>query len=133
MQTVPTVQMYMARTLYTIEAGEPLKKAEDMMSKLGIRHLPVMQKEKIVGILSDRDVKLAGSIMGSESEKLPVVDVCNQNPYTVEPNTPLSVVAATMADKHYGSAIVLENRKLAGIFTTVDACRVLSDLIQVRL
>ena len=132
MHAEPTVQMYMARVLQTIEAGESLKKAEEVMSKQGIRHLPVLQKGVVVGVLSDRDIKLAGSIMGNESAKLPVIDVCTGNPYTVEPEAPLQEVAKTMADKHYGCVLVLENKKLVGIFTTVDACRVLADLIGVR-
>lgn len=35
-----------------------------------------------------------------------------------------------MAKKHFGSAIVMENAKLVGIFTTVDACRALSEFIE---
>jgi acetoin utilization protein AcuB len=130
--SIPTVQMYMARVLHVVEASDPLSKAEELMSTFGIRHLPVLQKEKVIGILSDRDVKLAGSIMGAEAAKLPVIDVCSQNPYMVEPNTPLSEVAAKMADKQYGSVLVLENKKLVGIFTTVDICRVLCDMIKVK-
>ena len=132
MSKVPTIQMYMARVLSTIEASEPLKKAAEMMSKLNIRHLPVLQKGKVVGILSDRDVKLAGSMVGAEAEKLPVIDVCSGNPYTVGPDAPLSEVSRIMADKHYGSALVLDDQELVGIFTTTDACRVLADMITMK-
>jgi acetoin utilization protein AcuB len=38
-----------------------------------------------------------------------------------------------MAAKKYGSAIVMQNGKVVGIFTTVDACQALADLLQTRL
>lgn len=127
----PMIHMYMATIVHSIEAGEPLEDAAELMKKLSIRHLPVTLKGKLVGILSERDVNLAGSIMGDESNKLPVIDVCNQHPYTVSPETSLADVATTMADKHYGSAIVVKDGKLAGIFTAIDACRVLADLVKI--
>ena len=132
MKTAPTIQMYMALVVQTVEAGETLKTAEEMMTRKAIRHLPVMQKGQVIGIVSDRDVKLAGSIMGSEADKLPVIDVCNQNPYKVRVDAPVGEVAAKMAEKHYGSVLVMDGEKLVGIFTTVDACRVLADLIKLK-
>jgi acetoin utilization protein AcuB len=49
-------------------------------------------------------------------------------PYTVGPGTPLDEVVSTMAEKKFGSAVVVQNNKIVGIFTTVDACQALSDL-----
>jgi acetoin utilization protein AcuB len=127
----PAIQMYMSMAMNSIQAGELLEKAMVLMEKQKIRHLPVMMKDKVIGMLSDRDIKLAGSILGEDANKLPVIDVCNQSPYTVSPETPLRTVATTMADKQYGSAIVLKDGKLVGIFTTTDACRALSDIIRI--
>ena len=102
------------------------------MSELGVRHLPVMNQGEIVGIISDRDIKLASGIEGIDADKFPVIDVCAGNPYRVEPDTSLRDVANTMASKHYGSAIVVQNGKVVGIFTTVDACRALAEIIETR-
>lgn len=129
-QMNPTIKMYMAMALHSIEAGESIEKAGDLMAKQDIRHLPVMSKGKVIGILSDRDIKLAGSVLGDAANKLPVLDACQQKPYIVDPETPLAAVATEMADKHYGSAIVVSSGKLVGIFTTVDACRALADVLR---
>ncbi len=128
----PMIQKFMTTVPQWIHAGETLQKAEDMMKKLGIRHLPVMDKDKVVGILSDRDIKLAQGIAGVDPTVVPVIDVCPENPYTVDPETPLHEVARVMASKHYGSAIVVQNGKLVGIFTTVDACRAIVEIIETR-
>ena len=62
-----------------------------------------------------------------------VEEAMTEQPYTVEPETPLDQVARTMAEKKFGSAVVLQNHKVVGIFTTVDACQALSELLQTRL
>jgi acetoin utilization protein AcuB len=53
--------------------------------------------------------------------------------YAVSPNTPLDEVATTKAEQKYGSALVVQNEHIVGIFTTVDACRALAELLGTRL
>lgn len=53
--------------------------------------------------------------------------------YAVDPNTSLDVVAEALAEHKYGSAVVLQNGKVVGIFTTNDACRALAELLHSRL
>jgi acetoin utilization protein AcuB len=128
----PVIQKYMSIAPYTIEARETMRSAIDMMAKNQIRHLPVVDRGELVGLVSDRDLKMAEGIDGIDPEAVPVIDVCHESPYKVEPNTLLSDVARTMAQKHYGSALVVSNGKLVGIFTTVDACRALQEILQQR-
>ena len=52
-----------------------------------------------------------------------------QDPYAVPPETPLAEVAATMAERQFGSAIVTDGRGAIGIFTTMDALRALASLL----
>ena len=118
----------------TIEEDKTVQEALQMMTEYQIRHLPVTKNEKIVGIISDRDIKWAIAVFGKAKagavwggNKLPVGEICHLNPYSVTPNTPLREVAKTMAEKHYGSAIVMENGKLAGIVTTIDICRYVAE------
>lgn len=128
----PTIQKYMTVQPYSITAAEPLSKAQQLFSKHGIRHLPVMEGDRIAGLLSDRDVKLALGSVGADASRQTAGDVCVSDPYVVDPDTHLSDVARTMASKHYGSAVVVQNGKLVGIFTTVDACRALAEIIETR-
>lgn len=101
-----------------------LKKAEEQMKKFQIRHLPVLAGGKIVGILSDRDLKLAAKFGG----ELTVQDVMTSDPYVVGPDTPVAEVFGKMAEHKYGAALVAEKAKVVGIFTAVDAFKILSEI-----
>jgi acetoin utilization protein AcuB len=52
--------------------------------------------------------------------------------YCVDPHVPLRDVALAMAEHKYGSAVVMSGQKVVGIFTTVDACRALADLLHAK-
>ena len=133
MKGEPTIQDFMTQQPQSIGFGESLEKARDMMSKYGIRHLPVTKDGNLVGILSERELNIACGIESIDPEHLLVVDVCSDNPYVVTPDTPLWQVARVMADKCYGSALVAEDGELMGIFTTVDACRALYQVLEERM
>jgi acetoin utilization protein AcuB len=125
----PTIRQYMTRIPYTVEAAATLHVALGRMQEYGIRHLPVTDKGRIVGMLSDRDVKLVAGIEGVKLDKTLVIDACHGAPFVVSPDASLRRVAAAMAKKRYGSAIVAERGRPVGIFTTVDACRALAALV----
>jgi acetoin utilization protein AcuB len=57
----------------------------------------------------------------------------SQGVYTVSPEAPLDEVVNEMAAKKYGSAIVVQNNKVVGIFTTVDVCTAFAELLHGRL
>lgn len=102
--------------------------AAEYMKQMEFRHLPVVENGKVVGILSERDLKQAELL--SDSMQLLVCDVMTPNPYCVELDTPLSVVAREMATKKYGCVVVMNNvNQIVGIFTTTDGMRILSEIL----
>lgn len=129
MRTEPTIQKFMTLQPQSIESRESVVTAQKLMKRFGIRHLPVTTDGILVGILSERELNLAIGMEVLDHEQLPVIDVCSEKPYIAYPETPLREVVTVMAREHLGSAIVMENAKLTGIFTTVDACRVLGSLL----
>ena len=92
------------------------------MLEKSIRHLPVMDKGRLYGVLSDRDVKLACAVADNVTD-LEVKDACVANPFTFSESTLLSTVLQEMASRRFGSALIVKNGKLTGVFTTTDACR----------
>lgn len=130
-KTEPLIRHFMTRQPHAVEAGETVQNAGKMMTELGVRHLPVMENEKVTGIISDRDIKMVFSLIEETPNLFLVKDISYENPYTADIETPLKSVVMEMADKSYGSAIIVQNQKLAGVFTTVDACRALTSLLKV--
>jgi acetoin utilization protein AcuB len=114
---------------HSIHAGAALEEARALMDGHAIRHLPVMSDRTVIGIISDRDLQLVLGLEGTNPARFVVSDICHRKPYVVEPDTLLREVAGTMAERHIGSAIVMQGEKLLGIFTTVDACRALVSVL----
>jgi acetoin utilization protein AcuB len=130
---IPAIQKYMTTTPHTIGSDQTIAKAASIMSEHRIRHLPVLRGGQLLGVLSDRDVKLIEGFRDVDATKTTVEEAMTDQPYTVSPETPLDEVVGTMAEKKYGSAVVVQNHKVVGIFTTVDACQALHELLQTRL
>ncbi len=127
----PQVIAFMTPFPYTVDADAPLAVAHRLMREHNFRHLPVTSGGALVGILTDRDIKLIlGPDFGGASEQeLKVRDAYVERPCVVPASTPVAVVASTMAEHHIGSAIVTKNDKLVGIFTVTDACRALARVL----
>ncbi len=130
---IPTIQKYMTTSPHSIGVEQPLSKAHDVMRELKIRHLPVLHGGKLVGMLTDRDLHLVESLAGVDPTKVKVEDAMATVVYAVPPESPLDEVVDTMAEHKYGSAVIMQNEKVVGIFTTVDVCRALAELLRTRL
>jgi acetoin utilization protein AcuB len=116
---------------YFVDSDDPLGRLEKMMDDRGIRHLPVQEKGKLVGIVSERDLhhRLPRNAPAEAKSQLRAHDVMVANPYVVNFNTPLSEVVAQMGLRHIGSAIVTRRGKLAGILSATDVCRIFAEYL----
>ena len=129
MKAMPKIQKVMTAMPHTIGADITLKKAMEMMREFRIRHLPVQKAGQLVGVISDRDIKLARSFQGPG--ELLVDDVMSPDPYVIAPEAQLDEVVLEMAEHKYGCAIVQQpNGKVVGIFTDNDALRVLGETLR---
>lgn len=128
----PQILAFMTPFPFSIDIEAPLAEAHAFLRERRIRHLPVTREGELAGVLSDRDIKLAlGPDLGSPPEReLRVSDVYQPECYVVDAAELLEEVAARMAERHVGSALVTRAGKLVGIFTTTDACRALARLLR---
>ncbi len=126
MNKIPSIQSVMTPFPYSISTEAPLRRARQMMLEHEVRHLPVVRKGKLAGVITDRDLKRAlDPAMGlPPKDELFVSDVMVHNAYVVETSERLDYVLLAMAEEHIGCALVVKEGKLVGIFTTTDACRV---------
>jgi acetoin utilization protein AcuB len=116
---------------HSIDIDAPLTNARQMMREGHFRHLPVTSSGDVVGVVTDRDIKLLlGPDFGNPDEReLKVHDAYIDKPCVVSASTPVAAVARTMAEHYIGSAIITKNDKLVGIFTVTDACRALAEIL----
>jgi acetoin utilization protein AcuB len=132
-KVIPTIQKYMTTSPHSVGVEQSLAKAHVMMREFKIRHLPVLHGGKLVGMLTDRDLHLVESLKDVDPEKVTVEDAMSNVVYSVSPDTQLDDVVRTMGQHKYGSAVVMQNDKVVGIFTTVDLCRAFAELLETRL
>jgi acetoin utilization protein AcuB len=114
----------------TIGTDQTLAVAHRKMRDNGIRHLPVLDGGELVGVVSIRDLHFLETLASVDPEQVFVEEAMTPDPYTVSPEAPLGDVAREMADHKYGCAIVVREGKVMGVFTTVDALRVLSRMLE---
>jgi acetoin utilization protein AcuB len=128
----PQVVAFMTPFPYSIDVDAPLEDAHRLMREHGFRHLPVISDRQIVGVLTDRDIKLVlGPDFGCPGEQtLRVRDAYVERACVVPASTSVARVARVMAENHIGSAIVTKHDKLVGIFTVTDACRALAEVLE---
>lgn len=132
-KSIPTVEKYMTTQLHTIGADQTLNKAEKVMGELRIRHLPVLESGKLIGILTDRDIKMVETFKDVDPLETSVREAFTEEPYSVSPKAPLTEVTAEMARHKFSCALVVDNHKLVGIFTWIDALNAFHDLLETRL
>lgn len=127
----PSVSHYMTVQPWTIHRDATLRDAHMLMHQHHIRHLPVLDKNgELVGIVTDRDLRLVEATIDVDINKTHVDQAMTENPFIVTGDTALEEVVSIMSDHKYGSAIVVGRDGVEGIFTAVDACRALAEVLQ---
>ena len=121
----------MTRNVVCVQANDALESARDIMGEWEIRHLPVVDDGKVIGILSDRDILLHTSV-GQEGEMvvedLEVGDVMTRNLITCGPTDSIAKIATIMTDRKIDSLPVIEaDGELVGLVTSTDLLELLKE------
>ncbi|HHQ48192.1 MAG TPA: CBS domain-containing protein [Acidobacteria bacterium] len=99
-----------------------LDEAYAVMRAKGVRHLPVVEKDRLVGIVTDRDLRLATSCLSDRpfSPEARLREVMKFPVHTADPLDPVEVVARTMRELKIGCMPVVEDGHPVGIITGID-------------
>jgi acetoin utilization protein AcuB len=130
---VKKVSDLMQRQVFSVQVDDPIDRVFFLFHYEKIRHLPVLEKTKIVGIVSDRDLykalgprsRRAGFDSSRDETSLYVIPkkvkhIMRRGVITVGPDTTLSEAATLMAKRKIGALPVLKTGKLVGIVTATD-------------
>jgi acetoin utilization protein AcuB len=136
------VRRRMQTKIFTIQKDEPVEKAQTLMAMHNIRHLPVLDGNRLVGILSDRDVRgvliphrLSGSKTCQSAFYLPrdvmVEEAMSSDPLSVAPGSDIEEAARILMKHKIGCLPVIEGDKVVGIITDTDILWVFCEIMGV--
>jgi len=131
------VRKIMMGSPVTLTPDDTLDLANNVISLGRIRHIPVVEKGKLVGLLSERDLigaaanRIFGLNQKSKSALLKtesVKSIMKKRLVTVTPDTPIKDAARLMADKKIGCVPVISAGALVGLVTTTNVLRYLESI-----
>ena len=117
----------------TVPRGATLDRAMDLMDEHDIRHLPVLDREGLAGVVSDRDVlEATGWLSPRQREVIEapggvVDDVMRSPAAAVSPDDPISRALGLIVQRRIGCVTVVRDGSLEGIVTEVDILRAYAD------
>jgi len=116
------VNEIMRKPVTVIHPGATLGEAFQIFQSRGFRHLPVMDEGRLVGVLTDRDLRFATSSLSSAPRTVddPVSSAVNSPVLTADPLDPVEDAARIMRDRKLGCLPVMDGSELVGILTGMD-------------
>jgi acetoin utilization protein AcuB len=129
------VSELMNRELITVAPEDSVEEAVKLLRRRGIRHLLVMKKGRLVGIISDRDLKRAldpakttKKLMGVGGlyflmEPILIEEIMTPNPVTIGPDTSIDHAAFIIVERRFGALPVVQDGDTVGIVTETDLLR----------
>lgn len=115
------VRDWMSRKPAAVQADSPIGAAVALMRGAEIRHVLVMEGDRLTGILSSRDL---GRLAGDASPALlsaPVSRIMTEDPVTVAPEAPVTTAARVFLEMKIGALPVRDGDEIIGILTIADA------------
>jgi CBS domain-containing membrane protein len=132
-----TVKEIMIGSPVTLAPNDTLDLANDVISLGRIRHIPILDNGKLVGLISGRDLigaaanRIFGLKQKSRSALLKselIKNIMKKRVITVTPDTPIKAAAMLMANKKVGCVPVLSDGALVGLVTTTNVLHYLGSI-----
>lgn len=120
---------WMTETVLAVETYDSIAIARQLMAKHRINQLPVLEKDQLVGLVTDRDIRDAyptsmmidqTKVIDSFAEKVTVEEVMTHDVLIVRPETPLATAVGLLRKHRIGSLPVVQDKTLVGIITRSD-------------
>jgi acetoin utilization protein AcuB len=122
-----TVREIMATDPVTVGPRETARHAWKLMRDHRFRHLPVVAGGRLVGVLSDRDLRPV--LLSPALARARVVELMSERLTTIHPGAPIEEAASLLVVKKIGCLPVVEGDRLVGIVTKTDLLAVLVEVL----
>lgn len=110
----------MTREVISVHNSDTVETAAQLMKQYNIGSVPVCEDEKVIGIITDRDITLRSASSGQNVMRQTVREIMTSNPVTVSSNTDVHEAARIMGERQIRRLPVVENGKLVGIVSIGD-------------
>jgi tRNA nucleotidyltransferase (CCA-adding enzyme) len=117
---IPTAREIMSCPVRTVDSETSVDKARELMIRYGHTGFPVLEGEKLVGIISRRDLEKASHHGLGHA---PVKGYMNKKPLTVSPDMPVKKIQQQLIEYNVGRFPVIEGDSMIGIVTRTDVLR----------
>jgi acetoin utilization protein AcuB len=127
------VSKLMSRKLITVTPDDSVERAVQLLRQRGVRHLLVLKDGRLVGIVSDRDLKRALDPAKVRKRKLLnlgglffllepflIREIMSRDVVSIDPNATAQMAASLMLEMKFGALPVVKNNRLLGIITETD-------------
>jgi acetoin utilization protein AcuB len=118
------VQDIMTRKVVAIDPEMPIIDVNKLMEQRNIRHFPILEKSQLVGIVSDRDIRVVGSEHPKAQKGVTLKDsvkkIMKSPVLTAHPLDPIEEAAKVLREHKIGAMPVLNGEELVGIVTGID-------------
>ncbi len=135
------IRDFMTKNPITVDSETLVLDAQKIMRENNIRRLPVVDKGKLVGIVTQHDLLMAAPSPATSLSvhelhyllaKMKIKEIMKKNPITVSPDTTFEEAFKIGQEKKIGSFPVVENGKLVGIVTESDIVRFVTRALGIR-
>ena len=133
------VRDWMTPDPFTLTEGDRVKTAVQHLLRAGIRHVPIVREGRVVGIVTDRDLRrVLPSVEAGASpeqyqaymERTTLKDIMTADPVTCSEDTEFIDAVRLFADRKFGAIPVVQGDKLVAILTQIDVLRAFLDILE---
>lgn len=114
------VQDIMTKCVVSLNAEDNVERAAQLMKKHNIGAIPVCNGDKVIGIVTDRDIAVRSSAEGQNSQKQTVREIMSSNPVVGDPGMDIEDASRIMSERQIRRLPIMESNNLVGVVSLGD-------------
>ncbi|NMM61496.1 CBS domain-containing protein [Clostridium sp. P21] len=114
------VKDVMTKCIVSLNAEDNVERAAQLMRKHNVGSIPVCNGDKVIGIVTDRDIAIRSAADGENSKKQPIREIMSSNPVTGNPDMDIQDASRVMSERQIRRLPIVESNNLVGIISLGD-------------
>jgi len=114
------VKDIMTKDIVSLNSEDSIERAAQLMKQFDIGSIPVCNQEKLIGIVTDRDITLKSVAAGQNTNTQRISDVMTSNPVTGSPDMDIHDAARIMSEQQIRRLPIIQNNNLVGMVSLGD-------------